>query len=165
MADSSPTRAYIGVGSNLEDPRQQVSKALAELDAIDSTRCAVCSSLYASTPMGPADQPDYINAVAGLDTALEPAKLLAELQTIESRHARVRGKQRWGPRTLDLDILLYADQTIDTDDLTIPHPGLHEREFVLYPLAEIVEDIAVPGRGLLSVLLKNCPRGALRRLQ
>ncbi|MGI9303112.1 MAG: 2-amino-4-hydroxy-6-hydroxymethyldihydropteridine diphosphokinase [Gammaproteobacteria bacterium] len=156
--------AYVGLGSNLDDPHRQVSVAIEELDGIPNTRRTASSSLYRSPPMGPTDQPDYINAVTKLDTALEPNELLEELQKIERLHGRVRGPQRWGPRTLDLDILLYADAQIDTPGLTIPHPGLHERAFVLYPLSEIAASIEIPGRGKLSALKARCPRGQVEKI-
>jgi 2-amino-4-hydroxy-6-hydroxymethyldihydropteridine diphosphokinase len=157
--------AFIGLGSNLAQPVQQVQTALSELDALEHTRCLRHSSLYRSAPMGPQDQPDYINAVAQLDTDLEPLALLQALQTIEARHQRLRQGERWGPRTLDLDLLLYDDRQIDLPQLTVPHAGLYERNFVLYPLAEIVEaqggDLAIPGRGMLSALVARCERGSL----
>lgn len=156
-------RAYIGVGSNL-DPLANVTSALAELDEIPATRCVLRSSLYRSAPMGPTDQPDYINAVAGLDTDLSAPELLRALQEIEARHGRERGPVRWGPRTLDLDLLLYGDRRIDTPELMVPHPGLHERPFVLYPLAEIAAEARVPGRGSLAELLAACPPAGLSRL-
>ena len=156
--------AYIGLGSNLDNPRRQVVTAIEELDAIPRTHCSARSSLYRSPPLGPPDQPDYINAAAKLDTTLEAAELLEALQKIERSHGRVRGRERWGPRTLDLDILLYGDTRIDAPGLTVPHPGLHERAFVLYPLGEIAVNIEIPGRGKLSALQARCPRGRLEKI-
>jgi 2-amino-4-hydroxy-6-hydroxymethyldihydropteridine diphosphokinase len=157
-------RAYVGLGSNLDDPLNQLRQALRELDGLARVRLAGVSSLYRSTPMGPADQPDYLNAVAALDTSLDADDLLVLLQGIEEFHHRVRG-EHWGPRTLDLDLLLYGDQCIDTEHLRVPHQGLHERNFVLYPLAEIAPpDLAVPGLGPLQELLAHCPDTGLRRL-
>ena len=115
--------------------------------------------------MGPADQPDYVNAVAAIDTDWEPLELLEQLQAIERRQGRIRGGEHWGPRTLDLDLLLYDDLQLETAVLVIPHPGLHRRAFVLYPLAEIAPDLNVPVRGALLVLLQNCPVGDLRKLE
>ena len=157
-------RAYVGAGSNLDNPLEHVQRALSELDAIPSTRCIGRSSLYRSAPMGPADQPDYINAVAALDTSLSASELLQALQALENAHGRVRAGFRWGPRTLDLDLLLYGTQMIDRADLKVPHPGLHERAFVLYPLAEIEPQLVVPGRGTLAQLMVRCPFQGLSRL-
>lgn len=157
-------RAYVGAGSNLDNPLEHVQRALSELDAIPQTRCTGRSSLYRSDPMGPADQPDYINAVAALDTSLSASELLQALQALENEHGRVRAGARWGPRTLDLDLLLYGTQMIDRADLKVPHPGLHERAFVLYPLAEIEPQLVVPGRGSLAQLMVHCPLQGLSRL-
>jgi len=164
--------AFIGIGSNLADPPGQVLQALGELGDLPRTTCLRHSSLYRSPPMmlksrvleaDSEDQPDYINAVAKLDTALNPQDLLHELQHLETRHNRVRA-ERWGPRTLDLDILLYDNSIIESPELTVPHPGLYERNFVLYPLAEIAPDLDIPGVGLLSELLGRCERGSLEKL-
>ncbi|MGQ0546607.1 MAG: 2-amino-4-hydroxy-6-hydroxymethyldihydropteridine diphosphokinase [Betaproteobacteria bacterium] len=147
--------AYVGVGSNLRDPQRQVAQALAELDAIPATRVLDCSSLYRSAPVGHAAQPDFINAVAALETALDPETLLGELQAIEARHGRSRSFPD-APRTLDLDLLLYGEGAHRSARLTIPHPRMHERAFVLKPLVEIASDIAVPGRGRARDLLAAC---------
>ncbi|MCA9018222.1 MAG: 2-amino-4-hydroxy-6-hydroxymethyldihydropteridine diphosphokinase, partial [Planctomycetaceae bacterium] len=136
--------AYIGLGSNLDDPMQQVLTACDELKQLSESSLLVCSSLYRSPPMGPTDQPDYINAVAAVETTLEPHKLLAQLQAIEHRHGRVR-ERRWGARTLDMDLLIYGDQILSDATLILPHPGLAERAFVLYPLQEIARSLIVPG--------------------
>ena len=152
--------AYVGLGSNLENPIQQVSKALIELNEIPQTRLLQQSQLYRSDPVGPPGQPDYINAVALLETALEPLDLLDALQSIENAHQR-RRIQHWGPRTLDLDLLLYADQQIDLERLQVPHPHMTEREFVLYPLAEIAPEIELPNGIPLQQLLTKCPVGTL----
>jgi 2-amino-4-hydroxy-6-hydroxymethyldihydropteridine diphosphokinase len=152
--------AYVGLGSNLENPIQQVSDALIELNEIPQTRLLKQSQLYRSDPVGPPGQPDYINAVALLETALEPLDLLDALQSIENAHQR-RRIQHWGPRTLDLDLLLYADQQIDLERLQVPHPHMTEREFVLYPLAEIAPEIELPNGIPLQQLLTKCPLGTL----
>ena len=153
--------AYIGLGSNLDKPVVHVTQAFADLQEFPSTQSVRQSRLYISTPIGPAGQPDYINAVAAINTRLMPLELLRRLQTLEDAHGRLR-TVHWGPRTLDLDILLYGDQQINTELLTIPHPGLHKRAFVLYPLKEIApDDMHIPGRGLLSSLLANCPAEGL----
>lgn len=157
--------AFIGIGSNLDAPIEQVGRAIDELGRMAASRLVARSSLYASPPMGPSEQPDYINAVARLRTTLEPLALLDELLAIEGAHGRVRGTEHWGPRTLDLDLLLYGNWRIDSERLSIPHPGLHEREFVLYPLQELVGDIDIPGRGRLRTLVSRCPRGELARLE
>jgi 2-amino-4-hydroxy-6-hydroxymethyldihydropteridine diphosphokinase len=157
---------YIGVGSNLQDPRAQVSEALEALGKLPRTHCRARSSLYTSPPMGPPDQPEYVNAVACLATALPAMELLSALRAVERAHGRVRDGVRWGPRTLDLDILTYGDERIATPELRVPHPGIPERAFVLYPLAEIAPpDLEIPGMGPVRALLARCPRGGLNRLE
>lgn len=156
-------RCYIGLGSNLEDPRQQVSQALTELAQLAHCQLIVASSLYRSDPVGPPGQPDYINAVACLDTELEPHALLDQLQAIEQAHDRVR-KIHWGPRTLDLDLLLYGEQVISTERLTVPHAFMAERSFVLWPLAEIAPATVLPDDRTLEQLLSKCPMGTLQRI-
>lgn len=159
---------FVGLGSNLADPRRQVQIAVDELAALQSTRLSAVSSLYRSAPMRglgvPPDQPDYINAVARLESALPPEALLDALQSIETRHGRVRSGERWGPRTLDLDILLYGDRCIDTPRLQVPHPGMAERSFVLHPLAEIAPDLDIPGLGAVATLLERCDSAGLERV-
>jgi 2-amino-4-hydroxy-6-hydroxymethyldihydropteridine diphosphokinase len=156
--------AYIGIGSNLDDPVSQVKEALEELDGIPDSVLVSQSSLYASKPMGPADQPDYVNAVAALDTLLSAGELLQALQNIEQRLGRERDGEKWGPRIIDLDLLLYGKKTIKTDTLTVPHPGLHERDFVIIPLAEIAGNLNIPGKGLLSTLIAACENHSVRKL-
>lgn len=146
------TVAFVGVGSNLEDPARQVRTALAELDGLPQTRVVRRSSLYRSAPVGYVDQPHYVNAVAQLETGLAAERLLAGLQDIERRHGRERSFAN-APRTLDLDLLVFEGLTITTPALTVPHPRLHERRFVLEPLAEIA-DAEIPGRGRASDLLR-----------
>jgi 2-amino-4-hydroxy-6-hydroxymethyldihydropteridine diphosphokinase len=140
------TRAYVGLGSNVDDPRNQVTRALQELGAIPQTRLLKQSSLYRTAPVGYAAQPDFINAVAELDTRLDAPGLLGELQVIEAKHGRVRSFPN-APRTLDLDLLLFDDQEIQSASLVVPHPRMHERAFVLEPLLEIAPDAVIPGRG------------------
>lgn len=154
--------AYIGLGSNLDDPRRQVETALAELGRLPRSHLKAASSLYQSRPLGP-PQPDYINAVAALETDLAPLELLDQLQSLEERHRRVR-VERWGPRTLDLDLLLYDDQVIDQPRLQVPHPELHRRAFVLYPLAEIAPDLALPSGTPIGSLLAGHSQDGLTRL-
>ena len=156
-------RAWIGLGSNLEDPLAQVSTALQELKLLPDTTLAARSSLYRSDPVGPPGQPDYINAVAALDTRLEPEALLDALQAIEQMHQRVR-KIHWGPRTLDLDLLLYGDQVISTPRLTVPHAYMTERNFVRWPLAELAPELILPDGRPLNTLLQHCPLGTLEKI-
>lgn len=156
--------AHIGLGSNLAGPAQQVRRALAELAALPESRLLRHSGLYRSPPLGPQDQPDYVNAVAALATRLAPLALLDALQALETGHRRVRS-ERWGPRTLDLDLLLYGNRRLDLPRLQVPHPGLPLRNFVLYPLAEIDPQLEIPGHGPLAELLARCPRGALQSLE
>lgn len=153
---------FIGLGSNLAAPQQQIKNALDALAKAPNTQVMQTSSLYSSKPMGPQDQPDYVNAVVEIKTQLTPHNLLSELQQIELSQGRVRKDQRWGPRTLDLDIILYGDLQVQTDSLTIPHYGMKTREFVLYPLHEIAPDIILPcGISLISVL-NRVPRNGLQ---
>jgi len=154
---------YIGLGSNLDNPQDQIKRALNTLDDLSDSRLLQHSSLYVSKPLGPSDQPDFVNAVAKLETTQPPLALLDALQAIEQSHRRVR-LQHWGPRTLDLDILLFGDQVIKHDRLNVPHAYMHERSFVLQPLAEISPDIEIPGYGKLPDLLKQCDDMGLRRL-
>jgi len=155
--------AYIGLGSNLDKPESQLKTAIEALAGLPQTGLQACSSLYRSAPMGPQDQPDYVNAVVQLSTALEAEVLLDKLQGIERAHGRVRA-QHWGPRTLDLDILLYGQAVVATERLKIPHPGMAERSFVLYPLAEINGQLEIPGLGRLQSLLEQCSDAGLSRL-
>ena len=148
--------AYIGLGANLDNPHRQVLLAIETLSLASGCKCLSVSSLYRSHPMGPQDQPDYVNAVMSIETSLSPLALLDILQSIEQQQGRVRGIEQWGPRTLDLDLLLYSDQMIDLPRLKIPHPGLHERSFVLYPLNEIAPTLVIPGHGALARLLEHC---------
>jgi 2-amino-4-hydroxy-6-hydroxymethyldihydropteridine diphosphokinase len=148
-------RAYIGLGSNLDNPLCQVRAALTELAKLPHTRLAAVSPLYRTPPLGPAHQPDYINAVAALDTELEPLALLDELQRIEQHHGRVRGTLRWGPRTLDLDLLLYGDRVIINERLTVPHAGLCARPFVIFPLQAIAPGLILPDGTPLASLAEK----------
>lgn len=151
--------AYIGLGSNLDDPRRQVEQALDELTQLPATRLTGQSRLYQSHPQGPADQPDFINAAARLETTLAPLALLDALQAIEQAHHRVR-ERHWGPRTLDLDLLLYGQEVIDQPRLQVPHPEMTRRPFVLYPLADIDPALTLPKWGALASLLAGtAPQG------
>ena len=155
--------AFIGVGSNLADPLVQVRQALIELESIPGTRVTARSSLYRTSPVGYLEQPDFINAVASVQTTLKPQALLAALLAIENRHGR-RRTMRNAPRTLDLDLLLYGEEVFDQDGLTLPHPRLHERAFVLAPLAEIAPEAMVPGMGRLQDLLARVDCNGVRRI-
>lgn len=157
-------RVYIGLGSNLDEPRQQLEAALKALAQVPGTKVAVVSPLYASDPLGPPDQPRYVNAVAALDTDLAPLELLDALQTIELEQGRVRKDERWGPRTLDLDILLFGDHLIDEPRLRVPHYHLHARAFVLYPLADLAPQLRLADGRSLPDLLAACPFTGLERL-
>lgn len=155
--------AYIGIGSNLENPLAQVKQALLELDTLPESHSTKISPLYRTAPLGPADQPDYINAVAALNTQLTPVVLLKHLQMIEQAHQRVR-KIHWGPRTLDLDLLLYDQLQQHDPQLTLPHPRMHERIFVLQPLYDIAPELTIPEHGNIEGLLKSCPRLGIERI-
>ncbi|MGB0898050.1 MAG: 2-amino-4-hydroxy-6-hydroxymethyldihydropteridine diphosphokinase [Psychrobium sp.] len=155
---------FIGVGSNLGDPVVQAKQAIAALSELANTQLSDVSSLYASKPMGPSDQPDYVNAVAKITTTLTPLELLDALQYIELHQGRVRKDERWGPRTLDLDILLIDDLAIDHPRLTVPHYGMREREFVLYPLFEISPNLMLSDGVALSQLIQSCPRNGLETI-
>jgi 2-amino-4-hydroxy-6-hydroxymethyldihydropteridine diphosphokinase len=157
------TTAYIGLGSNLDDPLRQLQQACQQLAACDSITILATSSFYCSPPMGPQDQPDYLNAVMAIRTVLPPLALLHQLHIIENHHQRVR-LQRWGARTLDLDLLLYGQEIVNTPELTVPHMGLAERAFVLYPLYEIAPNLDIPGKGAIQALLRHCPLAGLQRL-
>lgn len=159
---AEPVTVYIGLGANLGDPRRQVEQAIAELAILPHGRLLAVSPLYRTAPVGPPDQPDYINAVARIDTLLSPRGLLVALQCIERRHGRVRDGSRWGPRTLDLDILLYGDAQIDAPGLHLPHAEMHRRAFVLVPLADIAPPgLWIPGRGALGALLSGLDRSGI----
>jgi len=158
--------ACIGIGSNLDDPVMQVRHGLDDLAGLDATRLLAASGLYRNPPMGPIDQPDYINAVAIVLTRLGPRDLLSNLKDIETRRGRVRlPGDRWGPRRLDLDILTYGYRQIDEPDLKIPHPGIAERNFVLFPMREIAPQLHIPGRGLLRNLVAESDGSTLERIR
>lgn len=156
---------YIGLGSNLSSPQQQMHSALQALATLPDTQLTGQSALYASDPLGPADQPRYINAVARLSTHLSPLALLDALQSIEQHQGRIRQGERWGPRTLDLDILLFGSRLIREPRLQVPHYHMQARAFVLYPLAELVaEDFCLPDGRSLQQLLAKCPPEGIERL-
>lgn len=161
----SDTLCYIGLGANLAEPMLQLQRAVLALQNIQATQLLAVSSFYGSKPMGPQDQPDYVNAVAAVQTGLTAEQLLDALQKIELEQGRQRKDERWGARTLDLDILLFGDLELCTERLTLPHYGMKTREFVLYPLFEITPDLQLPDGSCLSDLLQLVPRNGLTILQ
>lgn len=155
------TPAYIALGSNLQDPATQLQNALLALGALPNSAIETVSPVYRSVAVGPGVQPDYLNAVALLNTTLSPAILLKALQSIETRQGRVRS-ERWGPRTLDLDLLLYGQEQIATAELSVPHKAMGQRNFVLYPLSDIAGDnLLLPDGTVLGTLVAACVRGDL----
>ncbi len=146
--------AYVALGSNLDDPRRQVETAIRELAALAGTKLVLRSRLWRSRPMGPQDQPEFVNAVAGLLTAREPRDLLQDLRVLEQRMGKIEPAVRWGPRLIDLDLLMVGSASCEAPGLQLPHPGLHQRNFVLYPLAEIAPTLWVPGHGRVARLLE-----------
>lgn len=181
IAAQAASRVYVALGSNLGNRQQHLRDALVALHvladkepsnsgltvstALASQRDRVrCSPWYETDPMGPQDQPPYINAVCTFSTRLMPLNLLAELQRIENDHGRQRTATRWTARPLDLDVLLYGEQSINTPVLTVPHPGIAERSFVLWPLADLSPELVVPGVGTVAELLPRCRQFGIRRL-
>lgn len=156
-------RAFVALGSNLNDPASQVRSGAQALARLPDTQLLRCSSLYRTAPVGLTEQPEFINAVCALDTALHPRSLMQALLEIERAHGRTRDRPG-GPRTLDLDLLLYGDETFQEPGLTVPHPRLHERAFVLYPLQEIAPALVIPGRGRIEDLLPACAGQGIERL-
>jgi 2-amino-4-hydroxy-6-hydroxymethyldihydropteridine diphosphokinase len=155
--------AFIGLGSNLGDPRAQVRNAMTELGGFPRTHLVAQSSLYRSAPVGVGSQADFVNAVAKVETRLTARELLDELLTAEARAGRERPVPG-APRTLDLDLLLYGDEVIGEPGLTVPHPRMHERAFVLLPLAEIASELVIPGRGSVQALLAGCRGQTIHKL-
>jgi 2-amino-4-hydroxy-6-hydroxymethyldihydropteridine diphosphokinase len=156
--------AYVALGSNLDDPAARVREALARLRGVADTRLVAGSSLWSSRPLGPRNQPDFVNAVAGLLTALSPPALLGELKAIERAMGRHPAGPRWGPRIIDLDLLAYGTVTASGPGLSVPHPGVQERDFVLYPLAEIAPELWIPGAGRVRTLAARVEDRGLERL-
>ncbi|QFT56199.1 2-amino-4-hydroxy-6-hydroxymethyldihydropteridine diphosphokinase [Microbulbifer sp. THAF38] len=156
-------RVFIGLGSNLAEPQKQLRGALKAIEEIPHSRLLRCSSFYHSAPIGPGEQPDYVNAVAELESALQPIELLNQLQSIELAHGRERSV-RWGARTLDLDILLFDEFQLDEARLQVPHPRMAERNFVLLPLAELAPNLQLPTGESLQQLLQNCPQNRLEKI-
>jgi len=164
----SPAQVHVALGSNLGDREAHLRQALNDIADLDGVSALVCSSLYETAPMGPQDQPDYLNAVCRFDYRGTARELLGRLQSIERNHGRLANGRRWGERPLDLDILLVDRQIIDEADLSVPHPGLSERSFVLWPLAELDENLSVPGDKCqdrtVAQLQQDCPRLGIRQL-
>ncbi|MDZ4201604.1 MAG: 2-amino-4-hydroxy-6-hydroxymethyldihydropteridine diphosphokinase [Gallionella sp.] len=156
--------AFIGLGSNQDEPLDQLQRAFADLDVLPDTRLVARSSLYRSAPVGYLDQPDFVNAVAKVETTLTPQALLQALLRIEQQHGRER-TFRNAPRTLDLDVLLYEDWSLHEHGLTVPHPHMHQRAFVLQPLLELVPDCVIPGVGSAELALRACTGQILERMQ
>ena len=156
-------RAYIGLGANLQDPPAQLRRALAAIDAEPGVRLVAQSSFYRSAPLGPGDQPDYCNAVCAVETTLDPDALLTRLHAIERGMGRERPPVRWAPRLIDLDLLHYDGAACATKRLTLPHPELHRRNFVVVPLAELAPDLALPGIGIVANLATALGHEGLER--
>ncbi len=165
MRSASWVPAYVALGSNLDDPGQQVANAFAALAQVPATRLVLRSRCYRSQPLGPQDQPDYINAAAGLLTQLSARDLFIELQAIEAALGRTRSALRWGPRRIDLDLLLYGELSVAEADLSIPHPGLTQRSFVLYPLSDIAPTLVVAGQASIQVLAARIGAAGLVALE
>ena len=164
MSETRWIPAFVALGSNLDDPPSQVDRAFTALGELPQARLVLRSSLYRTRPFGPVEQPDFINAAAGLLTRLEPPGLLAQLKALESQLGRERPVVRWGPRRIDLDLLVHGGARIAEPDLEVPHPGISERAFVLVPLAEVAPDLVVPGRGRVRDLLARVDSSDLERL-
>lgn len=163
------SRVYLGLGSNLEDPVRQIHLSLTALQADIDLQLLRRSGLYRSPallkPGAATAQPDYVNAVAAIETTLTPHQLLYHCQLIEQQQGRLRGPQAWAPRTLDIDILVYDQITINDEQLIIPHPGLAERNFVLYPLFEIAPDLILPQHGPIAEVITHCDRAELTLIE
>jgi len=158
------TDAFIGLGSNLEDPTAQLALAVSELAQLPETTLVAQSAFYASRPVGPKDQPDFVNGAVWLRTDLTPHALLDHLQAIEQAHGRER-LRHWGPRTLDLDILLFGQETQDDERLVVPHRELANRDFALQPLLDLNPDLTLPDGRKVAELRQTCPDNGLRKLQ
>jgi 2-amino-4-hydroxy-6-hydroxymethyldihydropteridine diphosphokinase len=156
--------AYVGIGSNLDEPAVQVRRALAALPTLPQTQLVLRSSLYGSRPLGPVLQPDFVNAVAALLTQLDAQQFLDGLCRLEAELGREPSQERWGPRRIDLDLLIFGQQRIDSPGLTLPHPGIVQRNFVLYPLAEVAPDLVVPGCGRVAELASRVESAGIWRL-
>ncbi len=163
MQDQLAVKVYVALGSNLGQREEHIRSALDDMAALPEVSSLQGSSLYETEPMGPQDQPDYINAACGFDYCGSARLLMEQLQGIEKQHGRQEGGQRWGARPLDLDILLFGDQRIEEPDLTIPHIGLAERSFVLWPLMELNPALMVPRMGSIQDLQRQCQQFGIKR--
>ncbi len=157
--------AYVGVGSNLSGPAGQVETALDELESLPETRLVVRSHLYRSAPFGGIEQPDFVNAVAALLTKLDARELLMELKRIEAARGRDADERRWGPRIIDLDLLVYSTLVVEEPGLTLPHPGIAERNFVLLPLGEVAPDLVIPTLGRVAAISVNEQEPRIERIE
>ena len=156
-------KVYVALGSNLGDREAHLIQGAKDIEELQDCSDLVMSSLYETEPMGPQDQPDYLNSVCSFDCELEPLDLMREMKLIERQHGRVQSTERWRARPLDLDIILFGDKSLNTEELVIPHPGLAKRSFVLWPLAELNESLLIPGFGSIQQLMENCDRLGIRR--
>lgn len=157
--------AYVGVGSNLSGPAGQVETALDELESLPETRLVARSHLYRSAPFGGIEQPDFVNAVAALLTKLDARELLVELKRIEAARGRDADERRWGPRIIDLDLLVYSTLVVEEPGLTLPHPGIAERNFVLLPLGEVAPDLVIPTLGRVAAISVNEQEPRIERIE
>lgn len=157
--------AWLGLGSNLQQPLGQLKCALTRLELADGIEILKTSSLYRTPPWGDEGQDDFINAVVKIETELEPLPLLRVLQSIETSMGRQRSGRRWGPRIIDIDLLLFADQQVQTEELELPHPRMHERAFVLVPLCELDKTLKIPGHGIVEELLQKLDPDDIRRVK
>ncbi len=164
MSQPTWTPAYIGVGSNLDDPQAQVAQGFDALAGLPNTRLMLRSKLYRSAPLGPQDQPHFVNAVAGLLTQLDAPALLTQLKLLEKSLGRKQPIVRWGPRVIDFDLLVFGSTRIESDDLTVPHPGIAVRSFVLMPLKDIAPDLDIPGIGRVTALVSRVDASGLQVL-
>jgi 2-amino-4-hydroxy-6-hydroxymethyldihydropteridine diphosphokinase len=158
------TPAYVAIGANLDDPRARVTEAFEHLAAVRSTMLVARSRLYRSAPLGPRDQPDFVNACAGLLTQLSALEVLIELKNLEQVLGRAVPVVRWGPRRIDFDLLVFGAEQIQSETLTVPHPGVPARNFVLYPLLDIAPDLIVPGHGRVRELASRVAADGLSAL-
>lgn len=157
--------AWLGLGSNQQHPAAQLTEALTRLQKVAGIEILETSAFYRTPPWGDAQQDDFVNAVARIDTRFEPGPLLAVLQSIETTMGRQRTQRRWGPRLIDLDLLLVGDRLIQTAELELPHPRMHQRAFVLLPISELNAKLEIPGRGRVSLLLEKLDCKGITRLQ
>ena len=156
-------QVYIGLGSNLKDPQHQLRTAISEMQLLADDAQVTASPIYITRPVGPQDQPDYYNAAVRLTTELDAHALLEQLQKIENSHQRQRSSEQWGPRTLDLDLLVYGNEVINSDVLTVPHPRIQERAFVLKPLSDLDPHLTIPGQGVVSDLLASTDQQGIKQ--